>query len=220
MSVRYCFNLRILVFFASQQNMFINSHLHKFLQSFGLSLGIDLFGCIDLDYFKNFTINFVILALFFKIKNIIPGSGIQRLFQVHNLMPTMLHCLFLKIRPFHFQERLHHDGNNWLRFLCLSPSGFLSDSQVRSLVCYYAWCRLFNNALWKTLHLFCLYFFRVFDGQQHLIFQLEYILTLHAYIRNVYVYFQLFFVISFVVASLFMDVFAIGSDTLLLCYCL
>ncbi len=30
----------------------------------------------------------------------------------------------------------------------------------------------------------------------------------------------IFFVISFVVASLFMDVFAVGSDTILLCYCL
>jgi hypothetical protein len=27
-------------------------------------------------------------------------------------------------------------------------------------------------------------------------------------------------VISYVVASLFMDVFAVGSDTILLCYCL
>jgi len=31
---------------------------------------------------------------------------------------------------------------------------------------------------------------------------------------------QIFFVISFVISSLFMDVFGIGSDTLLLCYCL
>lgn len=31
---------------------------------------------------------------------------------------------------------------------------------------------------------------------------------------------QIFFVISFVIGSLFMDVFAIGSDTILLCYCL
>lgn len=32
--------------------------------------------------------------------------------------------------------------------------------------------------------------------------------------------FKIFFVISFVVASLFMDVFAVGADTVLLCYCL
>jgi len=30
----------------------------------------------------------------------------------------------------------------------------------------------------------------------------------------------MFFIVSFVVASLFMDVFAVGADTLLLCYCL
>jgi hypothetical protein len=30
----------------------------------------------------------------------------------------------------------------------------------------------------------------------------------------------IFFVVSFVVGSLFMDVFAVGADTILLCYCL
>lgn len=49
------------------------------------------------------------------------------------------------------------------------------------------------------------------------------ITNIEQYSENIYSPFMptvIFFVVSYVVASLFMDVFGIGSDTLLMCYCL
>lgn len=129
----------------------------------------------------------------------------------------MLSCLFLTLHSLCNQECLPDDGYKWGRVLHVCTPGLLFGPEVLWNLRNNPWSRTHAYALWKTARSRAGDYPCLCANNWSLRVPGLCVLSFYACGGNSFDI-QMSFVISYVIGTFFMDVFAVASDTMLLCY--
>lgn len=146
-------------------------------------------------------------------------SNLKCLWRLRRSLCSLLFGLFLTFYKICHKKRFHHDGYHRLRILYICPPSLLLSPQVIRIVRNNSWSRPHSHVFRKIACDYSSDYICLRPSNRSLRVQRQYILASDTSNRTLFTI-KMSLIISYVIGTFFMDVFAVASDTILLCYCL